>query len=149
MFAADVICNQSKALRDGSRFTCLIRALCEETSQASSIQNLDDATRWLSKVKLIDGTSLANFEGTSEQAFLVLLWSIACHFIVTPIFGSEHSDQNEKDGSTSGFSLEVLCAGAVRWAFSFAGPFVPRVLKPNLSIIHDGKLLAAIVNRGS
>ena len=131
---------------DGRRFISLLGVVCAKSLEPASPQNLDDAIRWLSRIKLMDGLSLTDFEGTSEQAFLLLLWNIVERFVLVPCFDSEC------EGKDTEINLKDLSAKAIKWVFSFAGPFVPRVLdqmKADLSIIYDGKLLHALVNRGA
>lgn len=138
--------------QDGQRFTRLILKLCEKHSESANLLTLDDAIRWLSQKKLMVNLSLTDFYGKSDDAFLALLWNLVDHYIVDPTFGSLASEPNDRTTNHEPISMESISASAVRWAFSFAGPFVPRVLnqmKPDLSIIYDGKLLLSIVRQGS
>jgi hypothetical protein len=136
--------------RDGERFTHLIRNLSSRFSEPSRPQNLDESIQWLSKINVMGGLSWTEFHGKGEGAFLSLLWNIAQHCVVNPEFDSLPSEISGVLIDNSDKSLESISTKAVKWAFSFAGPFVPRVaqINPNMSMIYDSKLLLAIIGQG-
>ena len=135
---------------DGRRFVKLVGRTIEKSHDPTThyhLQSLDDTIGLLADLNLIDNQAKDIFT-SNERAFTSLLWKILLQFIVVAEFDDTRSSFDKNSRSVD---MNVISSSAVKWAFSFAGPFVPRVLDqmtPNLSIIHDGKLLLAIINQG-
>ncbi len=135
---------------DGLRFVKLVGSTIQRKyDQATNyrLENLDDAISLLTDLDLVDDQT-KDFFVSDEHGFASLLWKILVHFIIVPEFDDTRS---LADKYSSSVDMKAISASAVKWAFSFAGPFVPRVLDqmiPNLSIVHDGKLLLAMISQG-